>query len=106
MTDTSSVTSYVHDPAGRLTNLTHTRGTMVLARYAYTLDATGNRTQVTETAGGVTREISYTYDSLYRLTAADYSTGEAYTYQYRCNGLSSPRSCAILTCIGSQTRGA
>ena len=31
---------------------------------------------------GVTREISYTYDSLYRLTAADYSTGEYYAYQY------------------------
>jgi len=47
-----------------------------------THDVTGNRTRVTETATGVTRGISYTYDSLNRLTAADYSTGEAYAYQY------------------------
>jgi len=30
--------------------------------------------------------ISYTYDPLYRLTAADYSTGEAYAYQYDAVG--------------------
>ena len=58
------------------------RGTTILARYAYTLDATGNRTHVTETGSGVTRGISYTYDPLYRLTAAAYSTGEHYAYQY------------------------
>ena len=75
-------TAHTYDPAGRLTALTHTHNGVLLARYAYTLDATGNRTRVTETAGGVTREISYTYDSLYRLTAADYSTDEAYAYQY------------------------
>jgi YD repeat-containing protein len=46
------------------------------------LDGVGNRTHVTETVSGVTREISYIYDALYRLTAADYSTGEAYAYQY------------------------
>jgi len=69
-------------PAGRLTALLHARGTTVLAHYAYTLDAAGNRTRVTETVGGVPRGISYTYDPLYRLTAADYSTGEQYTYQY------------------------
>ena len=28
------------------------------------------------------RDISYTYDSLYRLTEADYSTGELYQYAY------------------------
>jgi len=54
----------------------------VLAHYAYTLDAAGNRTHVTETGSGVPRGISYTYDALYRLTAADYSTGEQYAYQY------------------------
>jgi YD repeat-containing protein len=38
--------------------------------------------RVTETVSGVTRGISYTYNALYRLTATDYSTGEAYAYQY------------------------
>jgi YD repeat-containing protein len=39
-------------------------------------------------AGGVgpatllTRTIVYTYDDLYRLTAADYTTGESYQYSY------------------------
>jgi len=76
------VYTYAYDPAGRLTALTHTHNRDLLARYHYTLDATGNRTRVTETVSGVTREISYTYDALYRLTAAAYSTGEAYAYQY------------------------
>ncbi|MEJ5312591.1 MAG: RHS repeat-associated core domain-containing protein [Anaerolineae bacterium] len=76
------VTTHSYDPASRLTALTHTHNGALLARYAYTLDATGNRTRVTETVSGVTRGISYTYDSLYRLTAADYSTGEYYAYQY------------------------
>ncbi|MBN1878296.1 MAG: hypothetical protein JXA33_29015, partial [Anaerolineae bacterium] len=31
---------------------------------------------------GITRVITYTYDGLYRLTAADYSTGIYYGYQY------------------------
>jgi YD repeat-containing protein len=72
----------VYDPAGRLTALLHTRGTTVLAHYRYALDGVGNRTHVTETVSGVMRGISYTYDSLNRLTAADHSTGEAYAYQY------------------------
>jgi len=87
-------TTHTYDPAGRLTALTHTHNGALLARYAYTLDAVGNRTRVTETVGGVTRGISYTYDPLYRLTAAEYSTpsagsgqaGEAYAYQYDAVG--------------------
>ena len=35
------------------------------------------------------RVISYTYDSLYRLITATYSSGEYYHYTYRCNGMSS-----------------
>jgi len=44
------------------------------------------RTRVTETGSGVPRGISYAYDALYRLTAADYSTGEAYAYRYDAAG--------------------
>jgi len=50
------------------------------------LDSAGNRTHVTETIGGVTRGISYTYDPLYRLIAAEYSTGEAFAYGYNAAG--------------------
>jgi len=58
----------------------------VLAHYPYTLDSAGNRTHVTETVGGVTREIGYSYDVLSRLTAADYSTGEVFAYRYDAAG--------------------
>lgn len=78
----TGTTTYAYDPAGRLTALMHTHNGALLARYAYTLDPTGNRTRVMETVSGVTRVISYTYDSLYRLTAAAYSIGESYAYQY------------------------
>jgi hypothetical protein len=41
---------------------------------------------ITATGGTVytttTRVITYTYDKLYRLTDADYSTGEAFGYAY------------------------
>ncbi len=80
------VTTHGYDGAGRLTALLHARGTTVLAHYVYTLDAAGNRTHITETGGGVTRGISYTYDALYRLTAADYSTGAAFVYHYDAAG--------------------
>jgi hypothetical protein len=46
-----------------------------------------------------------TYDVLGRPVIVEDALGNQ-TFTYRCNGLSSPRSCAILTCIGSQTRGA
>jgi YD repeat-containing protein len=33
-------------------------------------------------SGSTTRVINYTYDDLYRLTGADYSTGESFAYAY------------------------
>ena len=44
---------------------------------------------ITATAVGgelVTRTITYTYDSLYRLTEADYSSGENFQYSYDAVG--------------------
>ncbi len=38
--------------------------------------------RVTETLTGTTRVIDYVYDSLNRLTSADYSTGESFEYAY------------------------
>ncbi len=80
------VTTHGYDPASRLTALTHTHNGALLARYAYTLDATGNRTRVTESVGGVTRIIINTYDALNRQIVSAYSTGEAFTYRYDAVG--------------------
>ncbi len=59
-----------YDTRNRLTNLGVT-GTVsgaagAIASYAYTLDASGHRTGVTELSG---RNVAYGYDNLYRLTS-------------------------------------
>ena len=46
-----------------------------------------------------TRVISYTYDPLGRLTAADYSSGERYAYQYDAVG----NRTAMTTTLGATT---
>ena len=62
-----NVTLYDYDALNRLTRLTTTDAAdQIVADYAYTLDATGRRTQVQETHSG--RTTAYTYDELYRLT--------------------------------------
>ncbi|WP_417532048.1 putative Ig domain-containing protein [Marinobacter lipolyticus] len=62
-----NVTLYDYDALNRLTRLTTTDAAdQIVADYAYTLDATGRRTQVQEAHSG--RTTSYTYDELYRLT--------------------------------------
>jgi YD repeat-containing protein len=85
-------TAYTYDDAGRLTQIEHrAAGGALLARYAYALDDVGNRVEATETIstpgqGLVTTTLTYTYDSLYRLTEADYSSGEKFEYQYDAVG--------------------
>src|SRR6185436_20110001 len=76
-----------YNNAHRLESMTHMTSTATLASYTYTLDASGNRTQSVESvkqpSGSMQSEtISYTYDSLYRLTAADYSDGQYFHYAY------------------------
>ncbi|EON91942.1 Rhs family protein [Marinobacter lipolyticus SM19] len=62
-----NVTLYDYDALNRLTRLTTTDAAdQILMDYAYTLDATGRRTQVQEAHSG--RTTSYSYDELYRLT--------------------------------------
>jgi RHS repeat-associated protein len=60
------VETYGYDGLNRL-NLVEQKNAAgtVLARYAYTFDAVGNKTKVEELGG---RSVSYTYDELYRLT--------------------------------------
>jgi RHS repeat-associated protein len=80
-------TTYRYDAANRSIDLTHTAadGTL-LSSYRYELDGTGNRVRAVETLTETTRAITYTYDSLYRLTKADYSTGENFQYTYNAMG--------------------
>ncbi len=78
---------FAYDDAYRLALIQHATVTNTLAAYTYTVDATGNRTQVAEylakPGGGATiQTIDYDYDDLYRLTAADYDTGEYFHYAY------------------------
>lgn len=71
-------TSYTYDAAGHLTSLSHQGGPGPLS-FNYTYDRVGNRLTKTDPAGTVT----YTYDSLYRLTAAAPPPGdspESYAY--------------------------
>jgi RHS repeat-associated protein len=85
-------TTYEHDAANRLTQIAHRNaGDDLLARYVYLLDGVGNWVQATETIstpgqGLVTTAITYTYDSLYRLSEADYSSGERFEYAYDAVG--------------------
>jgi RHS repeat-associated protein/uncharacterized repeat protein (TIGR01451 family) len=67
-------TSYTYDTLNRLTNMQSLCGTgtpacapgTMIASYAYTLGAAGNRLSVAELGG---RTVNYTYDDLYRLTS-------------------------------------
>jgi len=58
-------TSYTYDALNRLTQMSSSKGG-VLASYAYTLGAAGNRLAVAEMGG---RTVNYGYDNDYRLTS-------------------------------------
>jgi RHS repeat-associated protein len=60
------VGSRTYDRAGRLTEVMNEKGGNVLSRFTYTLDEVGNPTSVVTPDGTIT----YTYDSLDRLTEA------------------------------------
>ncbi len=91
----NGVTSlYTYDDADRLSTLTHSQFGWTLGAYTYTVDASGNRAVVVESLQApdslpgtiTTTVISYTYDNLYRLTEADYSSGQVFTYTYDAVG--------------------
>ena len=97
-----------YDVLGRLIGIQHARGTEVLASFAYTLDAVGNRLQAVETAGragddrddhdgrtsrGVT--LTYRYDALDRLLAvqsSDPRRNETFSYDPAGNRLTATRN--------------
>lgn len=57
--------AYGYDQLSRLTGVTQTKGSQLVAAYAYTLGPAGNRLQVSEGDGSSTR---WTYDDAYHLT--------------------------------------
>jgi RHS repeat-associated protein len=77
-------TSYSYDGARRVTGVAHHRSSddALLSRFSYTYDRGRNRTGETAEPGGT---ISYTYDSLYRLTGAQ-GPDSASTYTYDAAG--------------------
>ena len=75
-----TTTAYEYDNGNRLVSLAteHANGSVV-GEETYTRDRVGNITTVVRPEGTTT----YTYDALYRLTAADYpNTSDDYSYTY------------------------
>jgi RHS repeat-associated protein len=58
--------AYTFDALNRLTNLNASTNSAPLASYSYTMNASGHKLSVAELAG---RNVSYSYDPSYRLTA-------------------------------------
>ncbi len=65
--DNGVMTSYGYNRSNRLTSIQHKLGATLLLGVAYTLDASGLRTGITET-GQIDRQVAYTYDGVKRLT--------------------------------------
>jgi LruC domain-containing protein/RHS repeat-associated protein len=77
---------YGYDLRGRVTQITHSDPLGVAeAAFTYALDASGRRTQVTETVQGVTAVRTFAYDTAYRLTAESGPYGTL-TYGYDAVG--------------------
>ncbi len=96
LTRPNGVTSTnTYDTAGRLWTLTYKNsGSTTIAAYAYTLDAAGNRTGVSGTAGSE----SYTLDPAGRLTGVTYADGTTIGFTYDPAG-----NRASLTTAGTTT---
>ena len=72
-------TDYTYDNADRLTSVANKKpGPVTISSFTYTLDATGNRTQMADLSG----THSYQYDALYRLTQVTYPGPQTDTYTY------------------------
>jgi RHS repeat-associated protein len=76
-----------YDLASRLAIVEHNTGGNLLARYAYSLDQNGNRTQNVITGSAVSNHTeTAVYDELDRLTTAAYGPSDSVTYTYDEHG--------------------
>jgi large repetitive protein len=87
-----------YDNLNRLTNVNQAKGGNVLANYAYTLDAVGNKIKVVENG----RQVDFSYDNRDRLTKEVVTAGAnihttSYTYDAVSNRLTKNDSTAGLT---------
>ena len=85
------VSSYEYDDAGRLLSLTHEDDPITFASCGYTYDDVGNRLTADEAVrqpdeSSISVEITYEYDPLHRLTAADYNDQTYFHYTYDAVG--------------------
>jgi RHS repeat-associated protein len=84
----NTTANYAFDDASRLLSLVHSNSVGVLARFDYTLNAVGNRTNKTQSGTGVSpvRSESYTYDAIDQIAAVAYATNSTpmrnVSYQY------------------------
>lgn len=78
------LTHYAYDASNHVIDITHTTPSrQVLLSLEYTLDAIGQRTQVTQTnSSGQALVTNYAYDSLGRLSQVNYPDGETVSYTY------------------------
>ena len=81
-TTTNLTATYGYDAADRLTNVLNKQGTTTISSFHYTLNDTGNRTQMVEFSGTTT----YNYDNIGRLTSATYPGSATDTYSYDADG--------------------
>jgi len=85
------VSSYEYDDGGRLLSLTHEDDPITFASYGYTYDDVGNRLTADEAVrqpdeSTASVAITYDYDPLDRLTAADYDDETYFHYTYDAVG--------------------
>lgn len=71
-------TNYAYDASDRLSGISHARAGVLVDSYSYGLDAVGNRTRVTSSAGTQ----SYTFDAVGRITKVTGTDGTVTGYSY------------------------
>src|ERR1051325_6407013 len=74
---------YNYDNADRVTSILNTHSASESEEYVYSYDANSNReTETRKHNGATSRSISYQFDSLNRLTQANYGSGASLSYSY------------------------
>jgi RHS repeat-associated protein len=75
--------AFTYDNANRLLTIVNRAGTKPVTSFTYSLDPNGNRSQVTDISGGITR---YGYDALNQLTSWTAPSGQVTSYGFDAVG--------------------